>query len=891
MEHPVRGTAVMAESRVSSSRLIGPSVACVDPPKRWINTNEQPQVESTGWMRQTPLRHNPARAICASLLALTSCVGTTASVWAQGTATPISNILPLDAIGNNAIMFPIFMGAFAFAMWSATWLIRARRQLDHDHRALARDHADLRARNERAQAMLSVPDQQVVVWDNEEDNPVCHGALSAQSGAPQKEEDFLQFENWLTPDSHQALSHAIERLRQRAQSFDLIIESGNKAIIEAQGRASGNCTFVRFMGLSGDRAALAELKLRHTNLVNTTDTMRALLESVPFPIWLCGPQGNMTWGNEAYVNAIESDSLGNATHHNGFLLDRSVRDRIFRFHEDAKQSGRSSRFRERLPATIAGDRKLIDVIEVSLEEGSAGIAVDMSEVEEVERKLNRTLESNVQTMDQLASAVAIFDEKRRLIFHNNAFQQVWQIERSVLENEPENGQLFDILRDAGKLAEQPDWSKWRNSLLQVYEATQPFEDWWHLPDGRTLRVVANPHKQGGVTWVFENITEQLEMESRYIALTQVQGETLDHLSEAIAVFSSDGRLKLSNPSFQKLWSLEDEQVAADTPISLLADICRAAMENIALWDDLITSITGVSERRKNQSGRTTLKDGTILDYALVPLPNGQTMVSFADISASVRLEHTLKEKNEALEAAEQLKNDFIEHVSYEFRAPLTNIKGFAEMLESQVFGPLTDKQREYVDHIGTSSTVLHGLVDNLLDLATVDAGIMELDRKPVILRDMVFAAARGVSAMLKENNVKLNVRLPKTGSDAEFIADPHRVQQVLANLLTNAIKFTPAGKEVTLTSFSDKDKVRFAVTDSGPGVAREDRSKIFDRFASKSQEGGQRGAGLGLAIARSLVDLHGGSIRLTDAETGGARFVCSFPKTPPDNSQVAREAA
>ncbi len=863
----------------------------MDPPKRWIDTDEQLQVESTGRMRKARLRHTLEGRQYAPLFALTACVCPVTSASAQGTANPIAEILPLDAIGNSAIMFPIFMGAFAFAMWSATWLIRARRQLDQDHRALARDHADLRARNERAQAMLDVADQQVVVWDNEKDEPICHGSLSAQTGAPREQQDFVRFENWLTADSHQALSRAIDRLRRQAQSFDLTVESSNQTIIEAQGRASGNCTFVRFMGLTGDRAALAELKLRHTKLVQTTDTMRALLETVPFPIWLSGPQGNLTWGNEAYVNAIESESLGNAVHHSGFLLDRSVRDRISKFHEDAKQSGRSSRFRERLPATIAGDRKMTDVIEVSLEEGSAGIAVDMSEVDDIERKLKRTLESNVQTMDQLASAVAIFDEKRRLIFHNNAFEQVWQIERSVLDTEPENGQLFDILRDAGKLAEQPDWSKWRNSLLEVYEATQPFEDWWHLPDGRTLRVVANPHKQGGVTWVFENITEQLEMESRYIALTQVQGETLDHLGEAIAVFSSDGRLKLSNPSFQKLWSLEDEQVAADTPISALADICRVAMEDAALWDDLITSITGVSERRKTQSGRTTLTDGSILDYALVPLPNGQTMVSFADISASVRLEHTLKEKNEALEAAEQLKNDFIEHVSYEFRAPLTNIKGFAEMLESQVFGPLTDKQREYVDHIGTSSTVLHSLVDNLLDLATVDAGIMELDRKPIILREAIFAAAKGVSAMLKENNVKLNVRLPKTGSSTSFTADSHRVQQVLANLLTNAIKFTPAGKEVTLESFDDGDRVRFAVTDNGPGIAREDRSKIFDRFASNSQEGGQRGAGLGLAIARSLVDLHGGTIRLTNAKTGGARFVCCFPKSPSDNSQSEREAA
>lgn len=825
----------------------------------------------------------------AAFLASGTILSTAAS--AQDSMTPLSDILPVGGIGNNAIMFPIFMGAFAFAMWSATWLIRARRKLDQDHRSLALAHADLRVRHERAQAMLSVPDQRIVVWSNDKTDAVCHGVLPASTGAPEDTDNFVDFDSWLTPSSAQPFSQAVNRLRHHAEAFDLTVESQSGVMIEVQGRASGSYAFVRFNGLSGDRAALAGLEGQHTQLLQTTDTMRALLEALPFPVWLRGPSGELTWANDSYVAAIEAKSLDSAVRHNGFLLDRAARERIAKQHDEAKAHGEKSRFRDRLPATVAGDRRLTDVTEISQQGGIAGMAVDMSEVEDVEKRLSRTLESNVQTMDQLASAVAIFDEKRRLIFHNRAFEQLWQMERGTLSGEPENGQLFDVLRDTGKVAEQPDWSKWRNSLLEVYNAAQPFEDWWHLPDGRTLRVVASPHKQGGVTWVFENITEQLEMESRYIALTQVQGETLDHLGEAIAVFSSDGRLKLSNPSFQKLWSLEDEQVAADTPISALADLCQTAMTNQKLWDDLTTNVTGVSEHRRSHSGRTSLVDGTIVDYALVPLPNGQTMLSFADVSANVRLEHTLKEKNEALEAAEHLKNDFIEHVSYEFRAPLTNIKGFAEVLESQTFGPLNEKQREYVDHIGTSSAVLHGLVDNLLDLATVDAGIMELDRQPVLLRDAVLTAAKSASAQLKEKGVKLNVKLPKTGADAKFFADPVRVQQVLANLLSNAINFTPAGKTVTLESTDDGDSVTFAITDSGPGVAKEDRDRIFDRFASKSQESGQRGAGLGLAIAHSLIDLHGGKIRLTDARTGGARFICRFPKLPPEGARPIREAA
>ncbi len=816
----------------------------------------------------------------------------------------LEDFLPSMEVANNYIMLIIFMGAFAFAMWSATWLIRERRSLDENYRALALEHADLKARHERAQALLNVPDQRIVIWTSRDQPPLCRGTLPANTAAPEDGQAFIAFGTWMTPVSAQGFEHAVVRLRERAEAFDLTVETRNGSVIEVQGRASGSHAFVRFISLSGDRAALATLESQHTRLLQTTDTMKFLLEAVPFPVWLRDEEGVLTWANGAYVTAVDGDSSDTVIDANTQLLDSSERSALQASHQKKADSTAGSekspdtsqhvsQVRQRLPATIGRDRRMMDVSEVTYAGGSAGLAVDMSEVEEVQANLRRTLESHAQTMNQLATAVAIFDERRHLIFRNQAFDTLWQIEGQKLEQQPDNGQLFDVLRDAGKIAEQPDWSKWRNGLMEVYSATQPQEHWWHLPDGRTLRVIANPHKQGGVTWVFENITEQLEMESRYIALTQVQGETLDHLVEAIAVFAPNGRLKLSNPSFQKLWQLEDEQVAADTPISAIADLCRPNMLKPAVWDDFATGITGVSEHRTSMQGRLEMNDGSVVDYALVPLPNGQAMLSFADVSASVNLESTLKERNEALQAAERLKNAFIEHVSYEFRAPLTNIKGFAEVLEQQAFGPLNAKQIEYVGHITSSSNVLHSLVDNLLDLATVDAGIMELDLQVLELRDVVNVAAQSVKGQLRESGVKLTLRhaRAKGGMSSTFIADSTRVQQVLFNLLNNAISFSPEGADIVLESEITPQDIVLRVRDAGPGIPEEERETIFDRFSSGSQNGGRRGPGLGLAIARSLVDLHGGELGLDDTGTNGSCFVCRFPKQPREETTPAAHAA
>ena len=127
--------------------------------------------------------------------------------------------------------------------------------------------------------------------------------------------------------------------------------------------------------------------------------------------------------------------------------------------------------------------------------------------------------------------------------------------------DPEDGAVLDALRAARKLPEQADYRVWRNKMLESYQSLEARESWWHLPDGRTLRVIANPHPQGGVTYIYENFTERLDLESRYNALTRVQGETLDNLSEAVAVFGSDGRLRLWNPAFGRIWKLEEEQLA------------------------------------------------------------------------------------------------------------------------------------------------------------------------------------------------------------------------------------------------------------------------------------------------------------------------------------------
>jgi signal transduction histidine kinase len=259
----------------------------------------------------------------------------------------------------------------------------------------------------------------------------------------------------------------------------------------------------------------------------------------------------------------------------------------------------------------------------------------------------------------------------------------------------------------------------------------------------------------------------------------------------------------------------------------------------------------------------------------MPLPDGATMLTFQDITDTENVERALRERNEALEAADQMKVDFVHHVSYELRSPLTNIIGFADLLTDRATGPLMPKQAEYLGYITTSTNSLFALINNILDLATIDAGAMTLELGPVDIRKTIAAAAEGIQDRLVTDHIELKVDAdPGIG---DFIGDENRVKQVLYNLLANAVGFSPHDAVVTVSAKRTEHSVLFAVTDSGPGIPPDVKDKVFDWFESHSNGSRHRGAGLGLSLVRSFVELHGGKVRVDSIVGKGTTVTCEFP--------------
>jgi len=238
-----------------------------------------------------------------------------------------------------------------------------------------------------------------------------------------------------------------------------------------------------------------------------------------------------------------------------------------------------------------------------------------------------------------------------------------------------------------------------------------------------------------------------------------------------------------------------------------------------------------------------------------------------------------------LRKADELKNDFVQHVSYELRSPLTNIIGFTDLLKTPGIGPLNDRQAEYIDHISTSSSVLLTLVNDILDLATVDAGIMRLNYSEIALDDLLDEVSMQIADRLQESGVTLEITVPAhLGS---VVADQQRLKQILLKLLNNAANFAPEGSTIALKCARDGTDFVFSVADKGPGIPEEIIRTVFNRFASSGKGGKRSGAGLGLSIVESFVSLHDGQVSIESQPGKGTTVTCRIPSAELPHSVAA----
>ena len=629
-------------------------------------------------------------------------------------------------------------------------------------------------------------------------------------------------------------------------------------------------------------AAVQAVERKNTELTEALaklEMVRTVYDALPFPIWLRGDDLNLSRCNRAYTKALDlphedvirdQTELTSATARGG--SGRALAAKAF-------ESGQPQS--ERRHVIVAGKRQLLEITEAPYEtrdgvKGVFGFAINVTAEEDKQLEVERHAASQREVLEHLGSAIAIYGPDMRLEFYNRAYQRLWHAEESFLNGKPTFGEILEDARARRVAPEHADFPRYKRERTALFTSLlEPREDLMHLPDGTTLRILVSPHPMGGLIFVHEDVTDKLALESSYNTLIAVQRETLDNLAEGIAVFGPDGKLGLFNPAVAHIWALPTDYLASSPHIADILEKTKPLQSYEKDWNEFKKEAVSYTLDRNPRKGRINLTNGRTLEYVAVPLPDGAVLNSYLDVTDSMKAEQALRASNMALAAADRLKSEFVANVSYQLRTPLNTIMGFSEILTNQYFGTLNDRQMEYTRTIMEASKKLLLLINDVLDLATIEAGRMALEQESTGVATLMNAAKQMTAEWARQQSLEIIIDCP---SDiGTFDVDTHRMKQVLFNLISNAVKYTPAGGRITLEARRNGDWIALTVADTGIGIPETDLERVFGKFERTNVQARQSGAGLGLSLVKSFVELHGGRIEITSTPNKGTRVTCFIP--------------
>jgi signal transduction histidine kinase/CHASE1-domain containing sensor protein len=525
--------------------------------------------------------------------------------------------------------------------------------------------------------------------------------------------------------------------------------------------------------------------------------------------------------------------------------------------------------------------------------GYVGIWTDVTEIKLAEQRL-------ITAIDAMDSGFALFDADDRLVLHNKGF-----VDHSVAQNfgSDARGRTFeDIMRafvgndvtavEVGSIARE-EWLRQRIARHRDPPA-EPFEQ--QLSDGSWVRVSERRTADGGYLGTWTDITALKRVE------TQLR-DAIESINEGFALFDADLRCVVANSRLTELYPVSGHLAK---PGAKLEDMLRDGAENgeypgvsgpeqvdafVKVWMSCFASGQAFV-------GESELAGERWLMVSHHPTASGGYVSIRADITAQKQRESELQEAKDDLEArsgelmqlAQQLeearrvadtanlsKSQFLANMAHELRTPLNAINGFSELILNEAFGPLQPaKYREYVEFIGQGGTHLLSLINDILDLSKIEAGKMELHIEAVPTEQVVYQAAESVRKMADDRAVELR---SDVSSDCPILhADPRAVRQILLNLMSNAVKFTPAEGSVTIeVTRNGGDGIHISIADTGIGMTEAEAAKAFELYGQVESDLTKKtkGTGLGLPLVKSLTELHGGSLSLI-SEKGKGTIVTVF---------------
>lgn len=545
----------------------------------------------------------------------------------------LSDITPISAFSAG-----LLLGAGLLLI--VAWMFRRRAgEAEHERRRIE-------AVAVKAREILAGSPDGLFLWDRGSGGITCSrklaSLLSLADGTNAKFEDVIAC---FDGDSAKRLKASVTFLHEEGRRFEIVLttaDSGGRRMVQAVGaRASAkDGKALADMVWMRDISAAAKLLIDLTgegDLPEARDLhLRGLLDALPFPIWLRDGDLRVVFTNQAALNQrVAGPDDGQA---------ETARDeaRPVTRVQDLENAGETKSFdvTECPLATDGGgdgedapDTAVSGLIGYAFPHGSGENPAPPPAAEPA--ALPPWAQMAQAVLKGLGTGIAIFDRNAKLIFFNEAYRDMWRLDAAWLDAGRDFPEILEHLRAERRLPEVPDFRAYKMEQLALFdEAGDPMGDLMHLPDGRTLRAVAYPMPSGGLSFGYDDVTDQLDLESANNARDAVYRASLENLSEAIAVFGSDGRLKFWNPAFARLWDLGGAGPIAGTHVSDFVEATRPRAAPGGDWDTKKAQILSAMTRREVTRDAIECADGRRLEFVNTPLPDGGVLIAYAETRAN-----------------------------------------------------------------------------------------------------------------------------------------------------------------------------------------------------------------------------------------------------------------
>lgn len=510
--------------------------------------------------------------------------------------------------------------------------------------------------------------------------------------------------------------------------------------------------------------------------------------------------------------------------------------------------------------------------------------------------------SDISTRKQAERALRKSEEEFRAIYENapvmiDAFSPDGEILLWNREIENRLGWTIDEARSVDVLALcYPDPEVCREVKETIALADGQFREFNPVDKNGSQRTQlwANfrlPH--GNVISVGHDVTE-LRRSERRLELQQKRFETLAHHAPfGLVMMSADGTYLYVNPKFTELFGYDLSEIASGR------EFCRLAFPDSDYRHEVISGWKRDLEKAevgelRPRTFHVMCKDGSEreIHFRPVQLDSGEHFMTCEDVTDRKRADEDLRRALELsmrlrqqAEAANQAKSKFLASMSHEIRTPMNAIVGFSEILEDQVYGQLNEKQRRFVEYVLEGSRHLLQLINDILDLAKVESGKMELETDYLNVPELFRSSLLMIGEKASRRGIQVEPEIDERLSHLSIRADRQKLRQVMFNLLSNAVKFTPEGGWIKVRAGKEDDRVVVSVSDTGIGLESRDKDRIFEAFeqAGSDRADKREGTGLGLTLTRRFVELHGGHIRAESEGPGkGSTFTFTIPIVEPE---------